>query len=101
MVSVSRRMEEALKQRTSHLELANQELECFSYSVSHDLRAPLRGIDCYTRMIINKYGDQFNKRIIKRHEGLVWAEGKVGEGATFYFSLPHHTHTRDESANKP
>jgi PAS domain S-box-containing protein len=255
-VTDRKQMEEALKERTLQLELANQELESFSYSVSHDLRAPLRAIDGYTRMIINKYGDQFNEdalakfgvirnsahmmaqliddlltlsrlsrkdmfmskidmetlirdawkelhadnmdrninlkvnsmpsgygdralikqvylnllsnaikftknqnpalievsghidgnkdvyyvkdngagfdmqyynklfgafqrlhsgedfegtgiglatvqRIINRHEGLVWAEGKVGEGATFYFSLPHHTHTQDESANKP
>ena len=255
-VTDRKQMEEALKERTSQLELANQELESFSYSVSHDLRAPLRAIDGYARMIINKYGDQFNEdalakfdvirnsahmmaqliddlltfsrlsrkdtsmskidmetlirvawkelqadnmdrninlkvnsmpagygdralirqvylnllsnatkftknqdpavievgghidgnkdvyyvkdngagfdmqyydklfgvfqrlhssddfegtgiglatvqRIINRHEGLVWAKGKVGEGATFYFSLPHHTHTQDESASKP
>ncbi|MBS1819948.1 MAG: PAS domain S-box protein [Acidobacteria bacterium] len=89
IIDDQRRTEEALREseaqletrvarRTQQLEAANRELEAFSYSVSHDLRAPLRAIAGYARMLDEDYGTALDPEGRRRLEVVQREAARMG-----------------------
>jgi PAS domain S-box-containing protein len=63
-------LEQRVVERTAQLVSANKELEAFSYSISHDLRAPLRAVDGFSRILVEEHGPQLPAEA-QRYLGLV------------------------------
>lgn len=72
-------LEAKVRERTAQLEAANKELETFSYSVSHDLRSPLRGIDGFSRILKERYGKQLDNRAKHYLERIIANSERMGE----------------------
>ncbi len=63
----------------AQLEVAHKELEAFSYSVSHDLRAPLRGIDGFSQALLTDYADDLDERGLDYLSRIRHATQRMGE----------------------
>jgi PAS domain S-box-containing protein len=71
-------LEQKVIDRTAQLEIANKELESFSYSVSHDLRAPLRALSGNATILKNDYGDKFDEEGGKFLQSIIRNSKKMG-----------------------
>jgi PAS domain S-box-containing protein len=60
--NMNRDLEQRVLDRTAEISLKNKELETFSYTVSHDLKAPLRGIDGYSKLLLEDYEDKLDEQ---------------------------------------
>ncbi|SDL59603.1 His Kinase A (phospho-acceptor) domain-containing protein [Pedobacter sp. ok626] len=72
-------LEQKVIERTAQLESVNKELESFSYSVSHDLRAPIRAINGYTRILVEDYAEKLDSDGIKTLQSIINNSKKMGE----------------------
>lgn len=72
-------LEQRVIERTAQLEAANRELEAFSYSVSHDLRAPLRHINGYVQMLKEDSNDSLNEDCLRYLEVISNSTKQMGQ----------------------
>lgn len=79
VLALNRTLEARVALRTRELSQANQELEAFAYSVSHDLRAPLRAIDGFSRILVERYADALDESGLDYLGRVRKAAGRMGE----------------------
>jgi len=79
LMSLNEALEARIQERTRLLENTNKELESFSYSVSHDLRAPLRSIDGFSEILEKRYGAVLDERAKGYLDRVRRASQRMGE----------------------
>jgi signal transduction histidine kinase len=86
-------LELRVDERTRQLEVSNKELESFSYSVSHDLRAPLRSIDGFSRILLGTCMAKFNEEERGLFQRVLAATGRMNELIDDLLNLARVTRT--------
>jgi len=90
-ISHRKRVEEALARAKDSAEAANRELEAFSYSVAHDLRAPLRGMNGFAQVLLDTYADKLDAEGKDWLHEIVLNAKKMGELIDALLSLARVT----------
>ena len=86
-------LEQRVQQRTIQLESANKELEAFAYSVSHDLRAPLRAMDGFSAALLSDYPDRLDEQGRHYLERIQEASRRMGQLINDLLKLSRVTRT--------
>lgn len=79
IMALNNDLESRIQERTRALQEANKELESFSYSVSHDLRAPLRAIHGYSQMLTEDYGNNLDTEGVRLLEAVKLNARRMGQ----------------------
>jgi len=79
LAEVNRHLEQRVAERTAELRFANEQLESFSYSVSHDLRAPLRAIVGFSEVLVEECGESLGEESRKHLDRVLAGGRRMGE----------------------
>jgi PAS domain S-box-containing protein len=86
-------LEKRVQERTEQLESVNQELEAFSYSVSHDLRAPLRAMDGFSKIMLDEYGGSLDEQGLDYLKRIRGASMRMTQLIDDLLKLSHISHS--------
>jgi len=87
-------LEYRVRERTAELMAINEELEAFSYSVSHDLRSPLRAVSGFSQVLLERYEGRLDDRGVHYLRRIQAAAGRMGELIDDLLSLSRVTRTQ-------
>lgn len=72
-------LEQRVTERTAQLEFANREMEAFTYSISHDLRAPLRAINGFASILLNRHSQALHQEGLRYLENIIQASRRMAD----------------------
>ena len=101
---INEELERRVAERTEQLSVANRELEAFSYTVSHDLKAPLRGIDGYSQLLVDEHGarlDEEGREFVLRIRHGVRQMGELISDLLEYSRMERRDMAAEEVALQP